>query len=66
VAQGKESLYEMLDAEPSLGTYKVEIGRTRRRAARTATMEVRAAQVTLRFDKRGPTRPTRCGCTRFA
>jgi hypothetical protein len=44
---------EILDAEPSLGTYEVEIGRTGRRGARVAKVEVRAAQVTLRFDGRG-------------
>ena len=48
-----ESVSEILDAEPSLGTYDVEIGRTGRRAARVAKMEVRAAQVTVRFDGRG-------------
>ncbi len=51
---GKKKVQEVLDAEPSLGTYDVEIGRTGRRPARTVRMEVRAAQVTLRFEKRGP------------
>ena len=50
---GEQSVREMLDAEPSLGTYEVEVGRTGRRAARTATMDVRAAQVVLRFPPRG-------------
>jgi hypothetical protein len=50
----EQSVLEALEAEPSLGTYEVEIGRTGRRAARTALMEVRAAQVTIHFDKRGP------------
>lgn len=52
---GERSVQEVLDAEPSLGTYAVEVGRTGRRAARTAMMDVRAAQVCLRFQgRRGP------------
>jgi transposase-like protein/DDE family transposase len=43
------SVHEALDEEPALGTFDVEIGRTGQRAARRATLEVRASQVTLRF-----------------
>jgi hypothetical protein len=50
---GEQSVREMLDSEPSLGTYEVKVGRTGRRAARTAMMDVRAAQVVLRFPPRG-------------
>lgn len=52
--EGKQSLQDLLDAQPSLGSHDVEIGRTGQRAARTASVEVRAAIVTLRFDARGP------------
>jgi hypothetical protein len=52
--QGADSLHDVLDAQPSLGSHDVDIGRTGRRAARTATVEVRAAIVTLRFPARGP------------
>lgn len=47
------TVQEMLDAEPSLGRYEVHVGRTGKRAARTATMDVRAAQVVLRFARHG-------------
>ena len=53
-AEGNMSLHDMLDAQPSLGSHDVEIGRTGRRAARRATVDVRAAIVTLRFAARGP------------
>lgn len=51
-AEGK-SLHETLDCEPSLGTYELHIGRRGQRAARTAKVDVRAAQVTLHFRARG-------------
>jgi hypothetical protein len=51
--EGKQSLHDMLDAQPSLGTHDVEIGRTGQRPARCATVEVRAAIVTRRFAARG-------------
>lgn len=60
------SLYEVLDAEPSLGQHIVEVGRTGRRAARTATVDVRAAQITLRFPARGPAHPRQEGLRLFA
>ncbi|HVJ91440.1 MAG TPA: hypothetical protein VM580_16670 [Labilithrix sp.] len=37
----------------SLGRYEVHVERTGKRAARTATMDVRAAQVVLRFARHG-------------
>lgn len=46
---GERRLDDLLNAEPSIGTYEVEIGRSGRRAARTARCELRAVQVTLRF-----------------
>ena len=46
-------LREVLAQQPSLGSYDVDIGRTGRRAARSATIEIRAKVVTLRFAKRG-------------
>lgn len=46
---GEGNVEDLLDAEPSIGTYEVEVGRTGRRAARTARCELRAVQVTLRF-----------------
>jgi hypothetical protein len=52
--EGKQSLNDILDAQPSLGSHDVEVGRTGQRAARRTTVEVRAAIVTLRFAARGP------------
>jgi hypothetical protein len=52
--EGKRSLHDILDSQPSLGSHEIEIGRTGRRPARRATVEVRAAQVTLRLDARRP------------
>jgi hypothetical protein len=46
------SLQATLDGAESLGKYNIEIGRSGRRAARTALVEVRAAQVTLHFRRR--------------
>jgi hypothetical protein len=46
-------LHDVLDAQPSLGEHTVEIGRTGRRPARQAVVDVRAAIVRLKFDKRG-------------
>lgn len=54
LGEGKQSLNDILDAQPSLGSHDVEVGRTGQRAARRATVEVRAAIVTLRFAARGP------------
>jgi hypothetical protein len=48
----EEKLQAALDAAESLGTYEIEIGRSGRRAARMAVIEVRAAQVTLNFRPR--------------
>ena len=48
----KLPLREVLRKQPSLGSYEVDIGRTGRRAARRATVDVRAKVVTLRFSKR--------------
>ena len=48
----KLPLREVLRKQPSLGSYEVDIGRTGRRAARRATVEVRAKVVMLRFSKR--------------
>lgn len=45
-------LREALRRQPMLGTHDVDIGRTGRRAARRATVEVRAKHVELRFAKR--------------
>jgi hypothetical protein len=47
------SVHEMLDGQASLGRYAVQVGRTGRRPARTATMDVRAAQVVIQFPHRG-------------
>jgi Transposase DNA-binding/Transposase DDE domain len=50
---GEDSnIHQALDDEPSLGTHDVAIPRRGNRAARTARLEVRAKQVTLRFVKR--------------
>jgi hypothetical protein len=49
---GEVSVQEELENQPSLGKYEVRVGRTGRRPARTATMDVRAAQVILRFPRR--------------
>ncbi len=48
----KLPLREVLGQQPRLGSHEVDIGRTGRRAARRATIEVRAKLVTLRFSKR--------------
>ena len=50
--EDKLPLREVLREQPSLGSYEVDIGRTGRRAARRATIDVRAKVVTLRFSKR--------------
>lgn len=47
-----EKLRAALRAEPLLGTYKVEVGRTGRRGAREATIGVHAKLVELRFGAR--------------
>jgi hypothetical protein len=47
------SLQQVLDAEPSLGTYEIAVARSGQRAARNAIVDVRASQVTLRFVARG-------------
>jgi hypothetical protein len=47
-------LRELLRAQPLLGYYTIEIGRTGRRAARSATVGIRAAPVELLFRKRDP------------
>ncbi|MBX3187648.1 MAG: IS4 family transposase [Labilithrix sp.] len=60
------SLHALLEAEPSLGQHTIEIGRTGRRAARTAVVDVRAAQVILRFPARGPAYPRQEGLRLFA
>lgn len=60
------SLYDLLDGEPSLGTHAIEVGRSGRRAARTAMIDVRAAQVTLRFPARGPAHPRQQGLRLWA
>lgn len=44
----------LLRAQPVLGRFEIEIGRTGQRAARTATMGIQAALVELVFPKRGP------------
>lgn len=44
-----KTLEQALDAEPSLGSHEIEIARSGARAARTATVEVRATQVFLHF-----------------
>lgn len=46
-------LHDLLDEQPSLGEHVVEIGRTGKRAARQATVDVRSALVHLYFDRRG-------------
>ena len=47
---GEDSnIHQALDGEPSLGTHDVAIPRRGNRAARTARLDVRAKQVTLRF-----------------
>jgi hypothetical protein len=48
----ERSIHEVLDGEPSLGQYDVDVPRNGRRAARKATVDVRAALVTLRFPSR--------------
>lgn len=45
-------LRELLRAQPLLGTYTIEIGRTGHRAARSATIGIQATQVELLFPKR--------------
>lgn len=60
------SLHDKLDAEPSLGEHRIEIGRTGRRAARTAIVDVRAAQVVLHFRASGPANPHQEGLRLFA
>jgi hypothetical protein len=52
--EGKLSLDDVLDAQPSLGAQEVEIARTGRRPARRAVLDVRAAIVTLRFEAKSP------------
>jgi hypothetical protein len=47
-------LRELLRAQPLLGRFEIEIGRTGQRAARTATLGIQAALVELVFPKRGP------------
>lgn len=48
IDESASRVHELLDAEPSLGTYEVESKR-RGGAKKIATVDVRAAQVTLRF-----------------
>lgn len=48
----EETLQAALDAAESLGSYEIEIGRSGKRAARTAVIEVRATQVMLYFRRR--------------
>lgn len=45
----KDKVRQALDAESPLGRFEVEVGRTGRRAARTALVELRATQVSVRF-----------------
>lgn len=45
----KVTVREALAAQPILGTYEVEIGRTGNRSARTATMNARSKEVELRL-----------------
>lgn len=47
------NLRQTMREQPLLGTYSIDIGRTGRRAARTATVTVRARLVELHFRKRG-------------
>jgi len=58
LGEGKQSLLDLLDAQPSLGSHDVDVGRTGRRPARRATLDVRAAIVTLRFGARSPEQET--------
>lgn len=53
IDDGKVPLRDALRGQPLLGTYEVEIGRTGQRAARRATLGVRAKRVELYFAKRG-------------
>jgi hypothetical protein len=43
----------VLDSAPALGAFEIEVPRNGKRAARTATLEVRAAQVVLHFKSNG-------------
>lgn len=52
------SVKPLLDAQPSLGTFDVEIGRTGRRPARTAKVDVRSAVARLKFSRRGTKEPS--------
>jgi hypothetical protein len=45
-------LRELLRAQPLLGSYTIEIGRTGQRAARSATVGIQATEVELLFPKR--------------
>ena len=47
-------LRELLCSQPILGRYTIEIGRTGQRAARSATIDIQAAEVELLFPKRDP------------
>lgn len=49
---GKLSLEDVLDAQPSLGKQEFDIVRSGRRPARRAILDIRAAIVTLRFEPR--------------
>jgi Transposase DNA-binding/Transposase DDE domain len=60
----KASIRSVLAAQPILGTYEVELGRNGQRAARIATMNVRAKEVQLRlFEKHGKGEETRLQVT---
>lgn len=49
---------EALERAPVLGTYAIELARTGSRAARQATLEVRARSVELKFKYRSPEKPS--------
>lgn len=49
----QHSVHQALDSQASLGSFEVKVGRSGRRPARTAIVDVRAAQVTLHFKGRG-------------
>jgi hypothetical protein len=53
----KRHLRELVASTPPLGSYTVELPRTGSRAARTATMQVRAVSTLLDFKYRSPAKP---------